>query len=1368
LGDDRTGDNRFTGEIGEFIYYDRLLSTVDRHKVETYLAVKYGVTLGHNYYNSSYTGAGNAANTILYDVSTGYGNDIAGIGRDDLGGLNQAKSKSENSDAVITVSSPTSLDNGDYLLWGNNNLVGTRTTDLPNTYSERLQRVWFFDEKGDVGTISMKFDLSQLGDRSSNPTDYAILINHSSPSFASPNLVVTNGASIVNQILTFTNVPIQDGAYLSLAVAPKRGPGAIGVGLNMWLKASSVTLDLDGSSLDLWQDQSGNSNSPEPVPFNRPVVEPTLKLNNNQFLNFTADNGGQVTLSSVNNASTFLAVLKSATNGTDVFERNNNTNPRFEVEGGFFRGNANAAFASTTPTNRWNIAGLMNNNATDHIIYMNGIQEDTDNASVTLPASTAYNLFTDFTGEVAEVLYYDVSLNANDRRQVESYLAIKYGITLNITAQDYLNGAGTSILNRTNFASYANNIAGIGKANAGSGPNAQGLNQTKSRSINTSAIIEVSAASNLDDGEYLVWGSNNTTALASITEVTPSPAITGVTRILNRKWRVTETGETGTVSVSFDLNSVTTVSGREWTKYTLVIDDTEDMSSPISFLKPASRANGIITFTGVNLNEGNFLVLGTNVASSPGGVSTANLLWLKANVGTNTTTNGAAVTAWAGQSASANNATGTGLTTYLTSFANFNPGLSFTDDSRPISGNIARTNGTASTIFVVGQIPSVSQRALIEIGTATGRGFFLDQRYASTNNSYSLQTNAKSVWAVSDPGGTTAASIFQQGTNIHTQTKTTTTNWTTGGAYYLGDRRPGDTNQLTGQIAEVIFYDQQLSASDQQKVQTYLAIKYGITLTHNYYSTSYNGSNGASTTIYDISTYPNDIAGIGRDDSEVLIQSQSKSENSDATITVSGATSLGSGEYLIWGNDDAVKAETQTGVPGGVIDMLSRKWRIKETGDVGTVTITFDVSGITGVGTSATDFALIIDGDATFNDGDEVLVPANSFAGNIVTFNNVDFNDGNIFSLATGVSSNLTEISTTVGDYRVTTSCPVLSGNSYIALRDANNRIVAEINPNGNNLGPTCWGVRVRASGDNDVLIANEDYFLDRNFYFTPTNQPTTSVSVRMYVLNGELADIRAKLSADGKSSGNDLNEYLQDFLRITKTSGEDLNPLSIGSGTVSLTPAASVYRTFGYGLEVSVTSFSEFNPGTDTENPSSILPIELAYFKALTEEGGVVLNWATYTEQDNDFFTIERSVNGSQFEALFEIDGAGDSQKKIYYESIDYQPLKGISYYRLKQTDFDGKFSYSGVVVVNNEYNGQSWIQYPNPTDGIVNFSFRQYDMTDISFEVINVLGAVQKAKVTWKGNTAKIDLSNYPKGTYFVRLSANGIQDVVRIIRR
>ncbi len=127
------------------------------------------------------------------------------------------------------------------------------------------------------------------------------------------------------------------------------------------------------------------------------------------------------------------------------------------------------------------------------------------------------------------------------------------------------------------------------------------------------------------------------------------------------------------------------------------------------------------------------------------------------------------------------------------------------------------------------------------------------------------------------------------------------------------------------------------------------------------------------------------------------------------------------------------------------------------------------------------------------------------------------------------------------------------------------------------------------------------------------------------------------------------------------------------------------------------LTTFSEFTAAGD----GSPLPVELLDFSADVAGNTVVLNWTTASEINNDYFTVERSVDALNFAPIGTVDGAGNSSLTRNYQLIDANPLPGVSYYRLRQTDFNGDFELFGPVAVNFSGSSLTGVAlFPNPAN--------------------------------------------------------------------
>lgn len=159
-------------------------------------------------------------------------------------------------------------------------------------------------------------------------------------------------------------------------------------------------------------------------------------------------------------------------------------------------------------------------------------------------------------------------------------------------------------------------------------------------------------------------------------------------------------------------------------------------------------------------------------------------------------------------------------------------------------------------------------------------------------------------------------------------------------------------------------------------------------------------------------------------------------------------------------------------------------------------------------------------------------------------------------------------------------------------------------------------------------------------------------------------------------------------------------------------------------------------------------LPVELTYFKAELVSNTVVLKWQTATEENNAGFEVERSTDGSQFETLGFVEGNGTTTEVKNYTYIDYEIQKGIVYYRLKQIDLDGAFEYSNIVYVNFKGETGSRIFGSNLVESQLSITGSGTAL------VINSGGKVVETLQLTESNIVTIDISDYAKGIYYVKL--------------
>ena len=160
-------------------------------------------------------------------------------------------------------------------------------------------------------------------------------------------------------------------------------------------------------------------------------------------------------------------------------------------------------------------------------------------------------------------------------------------------------------------------------------------------------------------------------------------------------------------------------------------------------------------------------------------------------------------------------------------------------------------------------------------------------------------------------------------------------------------------------------------------------------------------------------------------------------------------------------------------------------------------------------------------------------------------------------------------------------------------------------------------------------------------------------------------------------------------------------------------------------------------------------LPIELLSFDAIALENQVELTWTTASEDNNDYFTIERSTDGINWQFISKVNGAGTSNQSIDYTTYDKNPRIGLSYYRLSQTDIDGTTSYSQIrsVMFDRE---DPFVLYPNPVHQ--NLTITYPDQT-LKIKIFDANGRLVLTKETQTGNMTVLDVSTFEKGMYFVQ---------------
>jgi Secretion system C-terminal sorting domain len=159
-------------------------------------------------------------------------------------------------------------------------------------------------------------------------------------------------------------------------------------------------------------------------------------------------------------------------------------------------------------------------------------------------------------------------------------------------------------------------------------------------------------------------------------------------------------------------------------------------------------------------------------------------------------------------------------------------------------------------------------------------------------------------------------------------------------------------------------------------------------------------------------------------------------------------------------------------------------------------------------------------------------------------------------------------------------------------------------------------------------------------------------------------------------------------------------------------------------------------------------LPVSIERFSAKNDDNRISLEWLTAEEANNDYFEVQRSIDGKSFVKIGEVKGAGNSKEKNLYTFEDNQPESQMNYYRLKQVDFSGKFTFSKIIAAQLENTDVSVSVFPNPSSEVL--KLKNFENVR-KVEIYNTKGNLVKSEL---GGKAEMSLKGLQNGLYFIKL--------------
>ncbi len=188
---------------------------------------------------------------------------------------------------------------------------------------------------------------------------------------------------------------------------------------------------------------------------------------------------------------------------------------------------------------------------------------------------------------------------------------------------------------------------------------------------------------------------------------------------------------------------------------------------------------------------------------------------------------------------------------------------------------------------------------------------------------------------------------------------------------------------------------------------------------------------------------------------------------------------------------------------------------------------------------------------------------------------------------------------------------------------------------------------------------------------------------------------------------------------------------------------------------------------------PTIVLPIELTKYTAQQLNTKTKLEWTTASETNNNYFTVERSLDGKNFTAIATVKGGDNINTLLNYSAFDEEPAIGINYYRLKQTDYSGSYKYSNIIPLNFLSEGVVFSNIrPNPATDNISFDFYSPISTKGNIQIIDITGRLvsnESQNISAGNQTINTTLNSLSNGIYYLKVSIDqlGYSHTSKIIK-
>jgi len=346
------------------------------------------------------------------------------------------------------------------------------------------------------------------------------------------------------------------------------------------------------------------------------------------------------------------------------------------------------------------------------------------------------------------------------------------------------------------------------------------------------------------------------------------------------------------------------------------------------------------------------------------------------------------------------------------------------------------------------------------------------------------------------------------------------------------------------------------------------------------------------------------------------------------------------------------------------------------------------------------------------------------------------------------------------GGGTLSTTVTVDPAGTYYNASDCG--LICRVLPSGGS--PVSGSVTSKVTIDATVQFFNTSPYVQRHYDIEPATNPSSATgTITLYYTQAEFDNynaVRGGAPALPVAPG-DLLGIAE--LRITQYHGTGTAPGNYSGLSELIDPSDGniIWNGSASRWEVtfSVTGFSGFYLHTSY---GGVLPVNLVSFSGTSQGSYNLLQWVTTSEQNSDYFDLERSTDGRTFSRITSVQAQQNSNSAKYYAFSDLRGGEPIYYYRLKMVDADGSFHYSAIIRINSRQSGILSV-YPNPASDLVTVSVSDTKLLKTDILLTDMSGRLIR-KIRLDNPRQSIDITRLQPGSYILRFADGGSEKFVK----